>query len=230
MASQDLSRTNSADSSSAGITQDNVGDADNGADATNPKDPDGSDTLGDNCNPSSKNTADSSTEGSTRDHIGNDDGNADANVFSNQEDADGSDELGDVVDLMDSGSEPEDPNCGEKRKRSQVKARQLKAHEVKLVLDEWARRKQVAASSDKPPPSKGALLKWAKEKLHRPKLQRLQLNRWLNNEDKYIAAASNGVHSTQRRLLHVLLALAIIQKWRVNWPTSFVTYDYRVFQ
>ena len=100
-------------------------------------------------------------------------------------------------------------DSGEKRKRPvEVKSRQLKAHEVKLVLDEhevklvldeWARCKQQAISSDGPPPSKNSLLKWARTKLQGPKLQRVQLNRWLKNEQKYIAAASNGVHSTVRR-------------------------------
>ena len=38
-------------------------------------------------------------------------------------------------------------------------------------------------------PSKGALLQWAHRELDCPKLRRIQVNRWLNKEEKYRAAA-----------------------------------------
>ena len=104
-------------------------------------------------------------------------------------DADGLDER-DVVDI--SSDDEDDPNVGEKRNHAGAsKSRQLKAHEIKVVLDEWERLNQEATASNAPLPSKG--------ELHRPKLQRNKINRWLANKDKYLAAAAQSVGVTLRR-------------------------------
>ena len=47
---------------------------------------------------------------------------------------------------IDDGDE-EEPRCGDKRKRTAVKSPSLKAHQIKLVIEEWKRRQQAAEAS-----------------------------------------------------------------------------------
>ena len=103
-----------------------------------------------------------------------------------------------VVDIL--SDDEEEPNLGDKRNHAgATKSRQLKAHKIKLVLDEWARRNEVVAGSNDPPPTKYALLKWARIELNHPKLQRNKINRWLANKEKYLAAAAQSRGVTVRR-------------------------------
>eukprot|EP00956_Cyclotella_meneghiniana_P020811 scaffold37180_cov23-Cyclotella_meneghiniana.AAC.1 len=139
---------------------------------------------------------------------------ADANIASSADgidvdfdDADDADEAADAddaaaVEIVDiSSDEDEQPHSGDKKRTHSGKPRapQLKAHEIKIVLDEWARRTDAAAASNGDPPSKRSLLKWAQVELRRPSLQRHVLNKWINNKDKYLAAAAQSLHVTTRR-------------------------------
>ena len=56
--------------------------------------------------------------------------------------------------------------------------------------------KEEAAAEGKEP-TKASLLKWVQVELQRPKLQQTQLQRMLNKEEQYRAAASKSVHTTE---------------------------------
>ena len=95
-------------------------------------------------------------------------------------------------------SDDKEPSSGNKCQCNggRGRAQQLKAHQIKSVLNEWKRRNEYATAEGNAKPTKNSLLKWARKELIRPKLQRVQLNKWLNNEEKYRAAAVKSVHVT----------------------------------
>ena len=95
-----------------------------------------------------------------------------------------------IVEIYDDNSgDEEEPRCGDKRKCTGVsKPPPLKAHEIKLVLDEWKRRQQAAeASPNGKPPSKGSLLKWVQIKLQRPSLLRNKIKSGRRTKTKHFS-------------------------------------------
>ena len=105
----------------------------------------------------------------------------------------------------------DEPASGDKHKADGSRAQQLKPHQVKLVLDKWKNMKEEAAEEGKEP-TKASQLKWAQVELQHPNLQQTQLQRKLNKEEQYRAAASKVCipPSASTKGCHVQMALVTI--------------------
>jgi hypothetical protein len=135
----------------------------------------------------------------------------DANIESS---ADGGFAMGVIVDI--SSDEEDEPHCGDKRTHSGApKAAQLKAHEIKVVLDEWSRRVDAAAASNSDLLSRRSLLKWAKAESRCPLLQRKQLKNGSTTRRSILLLLPKAKVSLYAviKQCHIPVGSVIIQRW-----------------